>query len=73
MTSEPSAAIFFGMSLDMIIGMVLGMIASPLLMKAVKVIKHKRKMNRLFREIAQTRQNQGIDGLVSDARNDKIL
>jgi hypothetical protein len=73
MTSEPPAAIFFGMSLDMIIGMVLGMIASPLLMKAVKVIKHKRKMNRLFREIAQTRQNQGIDDLVSDARNDKIL
>jgi hypothetical protein len=73
MTSEPSAAIFFGMSLDMIIGMVLGMIASPLLMKAVKVIKHKRKMNRLFSEITQTRQNQGIDDLVSDARNDKIL
>lgn len=73
MTSEPSVAIFFGMSLDMIIGMVLGMIASQLLMKAVKVIKHKRKMNRLFSEIAQTRQNQGIDDLVSDARNDKIL
>jgi hypothetical protein len=73
MISEPSAAIFFGMSLDMIIGMVLGMIASPLLMKAVKVIKHKRKMDRLFSEIAQTRQNQGIDDLVSDARNDKIL
>jgi Tfp pilus assembly protein FimT len=64
MTSpEASSVLFFGMSLDMMIGMVLGMIASPLMMKGIKIIKHKRKMNRLFNEIAQARRNEVTDGL----------
>jgi hypothetical protein len=65
MTSpEASATLFFGMSFDMMIGMVLGMIASPLMMKGIKILKHKRKMNRLFNEIAQTRRNEGTDDLL---------
>lgn len=64
MTSpEASSVLFFGMSLDMMIGMALGMIASPLMMKGIKIIKHKRKMNRLFDEIAQARRNEVTDGL----------
>jgi hypothetical protein len=64
MTSpEASTALFFGMSLDMMIGMALGMIASPLMMKAIKILKHRRKMNRLFKEIAQARRNEVTDGL----------
>jgi hypothetical protein len=57
-SAEASTALFFGMSLDMIIGMALGMIASPLMMKGIKIIKHRRKMNRLFNEIAQTRRSE---------------
>jgi hypothetical protein len=74
MTSgEGSAALFFGMSLDMIIGMALGMIASPLIMKVIKIIKHRRKMNRLFNEIAQMRRNEGTDDVISSTSNDKVL
>lgn len=72
MTAGESSAIFFlGISLDTIIGMVLGMIASPLLMKAIKVIRHRRKMDRLFKEVAQIR-HQGIDDIVSDGSSDKV-
>jgi hypothetical protein len=65
MTSlEVSTTLLFGMSLDMMIGMALGMIASPLMMKGIKILIHKRKMNRLFNEIAQTRRNEGTDDLL---------
>ena len=72
---EASATIFFGMSFDMMIGMALGMIASPLMMKGIKILKHKRKMNRLFNEIAQTRRNEGTDDLLhrSGNENKKLL
>jgi hypothetical protein len=66
-----TAVVFFGMSLDMMIGMALGMIASPLMMKGIKIIRHRRKMNRLFNEIAQARQNDGIDNLLSSSDNDR--
>jgi hypothetical protein len=63
------------MSLDMMIGMALGMIASPLMMKGIKLLKHKRKMNRLFNEIAQTRRNERTDDLLYSSGNDdrKVL
>jgi hypothetical protein len=70
MTSpEASTTLFFGMSLDMMIGMAIGMIASPLMMKGIKILKHKRKMNRLFNEIAQTRRNEETDDLLYDSGN----
>jgi hypothetical protein len=71
---EGSTALFFGVSLDMMVGMALGMIATPLMMKGIKIIKHRRKMNRLFNDIAQTRRNDGIDDLFSNSGTDgKVL
>ncbi len=39
--------------LDMTMGMILGMIASPLMMKGIKVIRQRRKVDRILREISQ--------------------
>jgi hypothetical protein len=47
-----------GMLLDMTIGMILGMAASLLMMKGIKAIRQRRKINRLFREIADARKMQ---------------
>jgi hypothetical protein len=41
------------MIVDMTIGMVLGMIASPIMMKAIKAIRQRRKVNRILREAAE--------------------
>ena len=38
---------------DMAMGMILGMIASPLMMKGIKVIRQRRKVDRILREILQ--------------------
>ena len=61
---EVSTTLLFGMSPDMVVGMALGMIVSPLMMKGIKILRHKRKMNRLFNEIARTRRNEGTDDLL---------
>jgi hypothetical protein len=50
-----------GMLLDMTIGMLLGMAASPLMMKGIKAIRQRRKINRLFREIANARENAKLN------------
>lgn len=63
---DVSATFVLGMSLDMIIGMILGMVASPLMMKLIKIVRHRRKLNRLFHEISQVRQNRGKDDPVAD-------
>ena len=42
------------MIFDMTIGMVLGMIASPIMMKGIKAIRQRRKVNRILREAAET-------------------
>jgi hypothetical protein len=53
---------FFGVvSLDMIMGMALGMGASPLMMRAIRVLRRRRKINRLLREIARSRINDISD------------
>jgi hypothetical protein len=64
--ADASATFPLGMSLDMIIGMALGMVASPLMMKGIKIIRHRRKLNKLFSEMAQIRQNKGDEDLVSN-------
>jgi hypothetical protein len=64
--ADASATLVLGMSLDMIIGMALGMVASPLMMKGIKIIRHRRKLNKLFSEMAQLRQNKGDEDLVSN-------
>ncbi len=42
--------------LDMIIGMMLGMIASPIMMKGIKILRQRRKVDRILREISQNQQ-----------------
>ena len=59
--ADTSSTLVLGMSLDMIIGMVLGMVASPLMMKGIKIIRHRRKLNKLFSEIAQIRQDNVVE------------
>ena len=50
--------IVFGIvSSDMVVGMILGMAASPIMMKGIKVIRQKRKLNRILHEIAEIRNN----------------
>lgn len=44
-------------SLDMTVGMIVGMAASPLMMKGIKLIRQKRKLDKLLREIAVIRSN----------------
>lgn len=39
--------------LDMTMGMILGMIASPVMMKGVKIIRQRRKIDKILREILQ--------------------
>jgi hypothetical protein len=39
--------------IDMVLGMGLGMIASPLMMKALKNIRQKRRINRILHEISE--------------------
>ncbi len=49
-------------SIDMTIGMIVGMVASPLMMKGIKVIRQKRKLDRVLQEIAEIRSNGGLGG-----------
>ena len=70
---DASATFVLGMSLDMIIGMALGMVASPLMMKCIKIIRYRRKLNKLFSEMAQVRQNRGEDDLVSNTGQGKNI
>jgi uncharacterized membrane protein YccC len=46
---------------DMLLGMILGMVASPLLMKLISSLRQKRKVNRLLREAAADVQRQHSD------------
>jgi uncharacterized membrane protein YccC len=43
---------------DILLGMILGMVASPILMKLIKSFQQKRKVNRLLREAAADLQRQ---------------
>jgi hypothetical protein len=43
--------------LDMIMGMILGMIASPLMMKAMKILRQRRKVDKILREISHEQRN----------------
>lgn len=43
--------IFFSMA-DILLGMTVGMVASPLLMRLIRSLQQKRKVNRLLKEAA---------------------
>jgi hypothetical protein len=57
------------MILDMTIGMILGMAASPIMMKGLKVIRERRKVNRILQEISQLQKN----GELSKLQQQQIL
>ncbi|MGI8834846.1 MAG: hypothetical protein ACR2IS_19705 [Nitrososphaeraceae archaeon] len=46
---------------DMFLGMLFGMIASPVMMKAIKSLLQRRKVNRLLKEAANEREKMDID------------
>jgi uncharacterized membrane-anchored protein YhcB (DUF1043 family) len=46
---------------DMLLGMILGMVASPLLMKLIKSLRQKRKVDRLLKQAATNMQHQHSD------------
>ena len=46
---------------DMLLGMVLGMVANPLLMKLIKSLRQKRKVDRLLKEAAANIQRHYND------------
>jgi len=43
---------------DMLLGMILGMVVSPLLMKLIRSLRQKRKVDRLLREAAANLQRK---------------
>ena len=43
---------------DMLLGMILGMVASPLLMKLIRSLRQKRKVDRLLREAVANLQRK---------------
>ncbi len=46
-----------GMLLDMVLGMLLGMAASPLAMKGIRAVRRKRKLDKVLHEIAESRKS----------------
>ena len=53
----------FDMLLDMTIGMILGMAASPLMMKGVKIVRQKRKISKILNEISDLKKNGELDDI----------
>jgi hypothetical protein len=45
------------MLIDMIIGMILGMAASPVMMKIIKVTRQRRRVSKLLHEISELQKN----------------
>jgi len=57
---EPSPLADFissGMLLDMVLGMLLGMAASPVVMKGIRAVRRKRKLDKVLHEIAESRKS----------------
>jgi hypothetical protein len=51
----------FSMMLDMTIGMILGMAASPLMMKGIKKVRQKRRISKMLNEIYELKKNAELD------------
>jgi hypothetical protein len=45
------------MVIDMIIGMTLGMAASPVIMKIIKIVRERRRVSKLLHEISELQKN----------------
>jgi hypothetical protein len=48
------------MLVDMTIGMFLGMAASPLMMKTIKLIRERRRVSRILHEVAELKKNDEL-------------
>jgi uncharacterized membrane protein YccC len=59
----------FSSMTDMLIGMILGMIASPPLIKLVRSLRLKRKVDKILREGAADLQNRNNDKSDSNYEN----
>jgi membrane protease subunit (stomatin/prohibitin family) len=57
--------------IDMLLGMILGMVASPIMMKAIKSIRQKRKVNKILREAADQQEKKDTDS--NDKQRYRIL
>jgi hypothetical protein len=57
--------------IDMSLGMILGMVASPIMMKAIKSIRQKRKVDKILREAADQNEKRDIDS--NDDQRYRIL
>jgi hypothetical protein len=53
----------FDMLLDMTIGMMLGMAASPLMMRGIKTIRQKRRISKMLNEIYELKRNGELDNI----------
>jgi hypothetical protein len=49
------------MLLDMTTGMILGMIASPLMIKGIKTLRQRRRISKILREISELKKNGELD------------
>jgi len=49
------------MLLDMTMGMILGMTASPLMMKAIKAVKQRRRVSKILHEISELQKNGELE------------
>jgi hypothetical protein len=45
----------------MTIGMVIGMVASPIMMKAIKVIKQRRRVSKILKEVSKLQKTGQLD------------
>lgn len=57
--------------LDMLLGMILGMITSPVMMKVINSIRQKRKVDKLLREAADQQEREDIGS--NDEYSSRIL
>ncbi len=53
----------FDMLLDMTIGMILGMAASPIMIKGIKIIRQKRRISKMLNEISKLRKSGELDNI----------
>jgi hypothetical protein len=51
----------FDMLLDMTMGMILGMAASPLMMKEIKVLRQRRRVSKILHEISDLQKNGELE------------
>lgn len=49
------------MMINTLSDMIMGMIASPLMMKGIKIIRQRRKVDRILREISHEQRNYGSE------------